>query len=106
MEGRLLEKMEVEKDLGVMISEDLKASRNFQEVYSRASRALGMMKRSIVYKTRDVLLPLYKALVRPLVEYCVPAWSPHYQKDEELLERIQHRFTRMIPGVGDLTYSE
>jgi len=106
MEGRLLEEVAVERDLGVMISEDLKASRNCQAVYSRASRALGMMKRSIVFKTRDVLLPLYKSLVRPLVEYCVPAWSPHYQKDKELLERIQHRFTRMVPGLGDLPYSE
>jgi ribonucleases P/MRP protein subunit RPP40 len=58
MEGRLLEEMEVEKDLGVMISQDLKASRYCQEVYSKVSRELGMMKRSIVFKTKDVLLPL------------------------------------------------
>ena len=35
-----------------------------------------------------------------------PAWSPHYHKDKELLERIQHKFTRMIPGLCNLPYSE
>ena len=43
--------------------------------------------------------------MRPLVEYCTPAWSPHYQKDKELIEKIQHRFTRMIPGLAKLPYS-
>jgi len=50
------------------------------------------------------LLPLYKTLVRPLVEYCTLAWSPHYNKDKVLLEKIQHRFTRMIPGFSQLDY--
>ena len=50
------------------------------------------------------LLPLYKTLVRPLVEYCTPAWSPHYNEDKVLLEKIQHRFTRMIPGFSHLDY--
>ena len=50
------------------------------------------------------MLPLYKTLVRPLVEYCTLAWSPHYNKDKVLLEKIQHRFTRMIPGFSQLDY--
>jgi len=59
------------------------------------------------YKRSDVLLKLYKSLVRPHLEYycvCVSAWSPYYQKDKHLLERIQHRFTRtrMIPGMKQL----
>ena len=49
-------------------------------------------------KTPQIMLSLYKSLVRPHVEYCVSAWSPHYIKDKDILERIQHRFTRLIPG--------
>ena len=49
---------------------------------------------------------IYKSLVRPHVEYCVSAWSPHYIKDKDILERIQHRFTRLIPGMQKLTYME
>ena len=58
--------------------------------------ALGLIARTISYKRSDVLLKLYKSLVRPHLEYCVSAWSPYYQKDKHLLERIQHRFTRMM----------
>jgi hypothetical protein len=65
-----------------------------------------MTKRSTVFKSMEVLQPLYKSLVRPLVEYCTPAWSPHCQKDKELLERMQHRFTRLVPGLSDLPHSE
>ena len=87
----------MERDLGVIITDDLKVASNCQAAYGKASRALGMIKRSIVFKSREILLPLYKSLVRPLVEYCTPAWSPHYHKDKELIERVQHRFTRMVP---------
>ena len=41
---------------------------------------------------------------RPHLEYCVPAWSPHYVKDKEVIERIQHRFTRMFPELRKLPY--
>jgi len=43
-----------------------------------ASRMLGVINRSIKSKDRDILLSLYKSLVRPHLEYCIPAWSPHY----------------------------
>ena len=52
------------------------------------------------------MLRLYKSVVRPHVEYCTTAWSPHYVKDKELIERIQHRFTRMIPEIKALPYTE
>ena len=43
-----------------------------------------------------IMLNLYKTLVRPHLEYCISAWSPHYKKDKKLLEKVQHRFTRTI----------
>ena len=65
-----------------------------------------MMNRTIVYKNKDTLLRLYKTFVRPLLEYCSSAWSPHYVKDKQLLEKAQHRFTRMVPGLARMEYHD
>jgi len=50
------------------------------------------------------MLSLYKSLVRPHVEYCSCAWNPYYRKDKELLEKIQHRYTKMMTNIQDKTY--
>ena len=77
----------------VVLSNDLKASRQCIQAYSKANRMLGVINRSIVYKTAEIMLSLYKSLVRPHLEYCTVASSPHYIKDKELLERVQRRFS-------------
>ena len=65
-----------------------------------------MINRTIRYKERRIMVRLYKSLVRPHLEYCVSAWSPHYLKDKELLERVQHRFTRMFKDLRERNYDE
>ena len=52
------------------------------------------------------LLPLYKALVRPHIEYCVQAWRPYYQKDVDNWEKIQRRATRMMDELRGMEYEE
>ena len=65
-----------------------------------------MIKRSISYKEKYILIRLYKSLVRPHLEYSIQAWSPHLQKDILLLENVQRRFTKIIPGLHHLPYEE
>ena len=48
---------------------------------------------------------MYKAVVRPHLEYCIQAWRP-YRKDIDTLEHIQRRATKITPGLGDLSYEE
>jgi len=75
------------KDLGVLITYDLKASQQCTAACNKANRVLRMMNRTVVYKSKKVLLNLYKSSVRPRVEYCTPLWSPCYQKDKTLIGR-------------------
>ena len=106
MDGQLLETVSNVKDLGVQLSDNLKPSSQCQQAYSNASKVLGMIARTFSFKSQDVMLRLYKSLVRPHLEFSISAWSPYYSKDKHLLERVQHRFTRMIPGLRQLPYEK
>ena len=57
-------------------------------------------------RNKDVLLQLYRALVRPHLEYCIQFWSLYLRKDIHALEAVQRRFTSLIPGMRGLSYEE
>ena len=106
IKGNTLQKTCLEKDLDVVITDDGKTLSQYHYVYNKVIRILGMINRTIRYKERGIMVILYKSLVRPHLEYCVSAWSTHYVKDKELLERVQHRFTRMFKDLREKDYGE
>ena len=104
LDGALLKELSEEKDLGVIVQNDLKVNKQCIKAANSANRMLGMIKRNFVCKDKDVIMPLYKTLVRPHLDYCVQAWRPHLVKDVTRLEKIQRRATKMIRGCEKLDY--
>ena len=73
---------------------------------SKRSNILGVIRRNIAYMKKKIIMPLYKAIVRPYLEYCIQTWKPYHKRDIDTLERIQRRATKMIPELRDLSYEE
>ena len=71
---------------------------------AKGNQILGLIRRNIVYKEKELITPLYKTVVRPHLEYCIQAWRPYRKKDIDMLERVQRRATKMIPKLRNISY--
>ena len=99
-----LKSLEKEKDLGVVMDTTFKFSEQCNVAVNNANRTLGLLKRTIKSRRKEIIVQLYKALVRPKLEYCIQAWRPFLKKDIDNLERVQRRATKMITECRNLNY--
>ena len=106
MGGAQLAHSEQEKDLGVLITTDLKPAMQVARAAAAANSMLGRIKSTLTCLSEETLLPLYKALVRPRMEFAIQAWSPYLKKDIMKLEKVQRRATKLVPSLSHLPYEE
>lgn len=104
MEGNWLESVNEEKDLGVWTDRGLTFQKQCLEARNRANRVLGFINRNVSYKSKEVVSKLYNGYVRPHLEYCLQSWAPYHRQNIDMLEGVQRRATKLIPGLRNKSY--
>ena len=101
-----LQNSSTEKDLGVIVDDKLKFEEHIQSKISKARQIWGLIRRSITYIDSNTFTCLFKALVRPHLEYANCVWFPATKGQSIDIEKVQRSATKQIPGLSELTYPE
>ena len=104
MEGIELKQVTEEKDMGVIMDQELKIHHQTAAAVSKANCMLAIIKNSFAVLNIFTLPLLFKALVRPLLEYGNIIWGPQYKLDQQALDKVQRRATKLLPQLKDLFY--
>jgi hypothetical protein len=106
VDGYIIPSVDFQKDLGVMITPSMNHSHHCKTVSTDCHRIISWIRRTFVNWNAEIILGLHKALIRPRLEYAVCAWCPFLVRDINLMERVQRRVTRMVPGLENIEYED
>lgn len=101
-----LEVTSEERDLGVVIRDDLSCSSQVKVTTDKANRMIGILRNTFCGMSIELARKLYTTFVRPHVEFAGPAWAPWLQQDIDNLERVQRRMTRIPHKLQQQSYEE
>ena len=106
MGGTDIAQVNVEKDLGLLVDDTLKFHKQTAAAVSRANRVLGLVRRAFIALDCQSLCLLYRTLIRPHLEYANSVWGPTSKTDQDAVERVQRRATRMVRSLRHLSYQD
>ena len=89
-----------EKDLGLIIDENLSFEQHIAEKIKKANSIMGVIRRTMEHLDCYNFKLLFTTLVRPHLEYANSVWSPHLVKFIDAVENVHRRATKQIPGLG------
>ena len=101
-----LEETTLEKDLGIFIDPTLSFDSHIEYITKKASSKSAQILENFSYRSKHVLVPLFKTLVRPVLEYVNNAWNSNQRHNIDDIEAVQRRFTKHILEVKKLCYEE
>ena len=97
---------ETEKDLGVTFDSELSFDLHIKRVTNKANQMIGIIKRTFLYMNKHTFLMLYKAFVRPHLEYASVVWNPYLIRQSKMIENVQRRATRLLTECKNMSYEE
>jgi hypothetical protein len=89
-------------DLDVTVDADLKFSAHVSSIAHKAVVRCKLINMCFFSRHMPTLVKAFKVYVRLILEYCSPVWSPRLVKDIELVESVQRRFTKWLPGLRNV----
>ena len=104
MNNHVMESTKEEKDLGVIVDDTLQFHRHTATAVKKANYVLSLIKKGFATLDAKTLPLLYKSMVRPHLEYGNVIWGPHYKGDQEMVEKVQKRATKLISNIWHLPY--
>jgi ribonucleases P/MRP protein subunit RPP40 len=106
LDGHQLDETELERDIGVMESKNLKHGQQCEKAAKTTMTVLGQITRAFTCRDKRTFVALYKRYARPNLEFAVQAWSPWLEKDKEVLEKVQKRAVNQVQGLRGATYEQ
>ena len=105
-EGHEIESHPTERDLGVIFDENITFQSQIDSIVNRARRLTCMMFRSFHSRSAFVIIPIYKTMIRPLLEYATVVWNPHQIKQVKQIESVQRYVTKRMLNYSTASYNE
>ena len=104
MDETMLKIVTSEKDLGILFKDDLSFDEHIAAKVKKDTSLVGLIRRSFTHLDINMFRTLFTAIIRPYLEYGAPIWNPYSKKLITMIENVQRRASKMIPGLSHLSY--